>query len=110
MTDEEFNRLNEELIRLLRRGRPRKRISEVARLRDRCRDCDRYDPEFYMVSNELWRAAFPPRVTPAGRLCLNCLEKRLGRRLAREEIGNGSGGVFNGRLRLSPRQRPFGGR
>jgi hypothetical protein len=108
MTNEEFDLLNEELARLARwRGCPKKRLYAVWKLRDQCRDCDRDDAEFYMVSTQLWRAAFSPGEQPTGRLCLNCLERRLGRRLARKEIGDGCGGLFDGRRRRSPQDRPF---
>jgi hypothetical protein len=45
---------------------------------DRCLDCNT-DDVLYMVSDEVWLEAHP---ADAGRLCLGCLEERLGRRLA----------------------------
>ena len=96
MTDEEFERLNAEFVRRLRqRNYPSAKLNELARLRDRCRDCDRDDPEHYMVSNKLWRSAFARGVRPIGRLCLACLERRLGRPLAREEVRGYDGGPYD---------------
>jgi hypothetical protein len=45
-----------------------------------CKDCGKDTVkinEEYMVHDELWREAFP---SEAGRLCIGCFEKRLGRR------------------------------
>jgi hypothetical protein len=51
-----------------------------------CMDCgvdtDAID-ESYMVHDELWRAAVP---SEAGMLCIACLEKRLGRKLRRDDF------------------------
>ena len=105
MTDEEFEQLNAEFLRSLsQRNYPRAKRLELGRRRNLCRDCDR-PGEFYMVSTSLWRSAFKPGVTPTGQLCLNCLERRLGRRLSKVEIGNGSGGLFDHRHRLRRGER-----
>jgi hypothetical protein len=50
----------------------------------RCRDCDRDDPEFYMLKRDLRLQAVP---TGRGCLCL-CLAKRLGRPLVAEDFGD----------------------
>ena len=55
-----------------------------ARIAGRCLDCeeetcfraDKAD-EWYMVHDALWRQAHPAR---KGKLCIGCLERRLGRR------------------------------
>jgi hypothetical protein len=105
MTDEEFEQLNAEFLRSLRqRNYPRAKRLELSMRRNLCRDCDR-SGEFYMVPRLLWQSAFKPGVTPTGCLCLNCLERRLGRRLARAEIGDGVGGIFDGRHRLRRSER-----
>jgi len=106
MTDDEFEELDAELSRRLgQRNCPRKKLDALWKLRSRCRDCNCDDSEFYMVSREIWESAFAPGVRPRGCLCLNCLEKRLGRRLAREEIGDGVGGIFDGRRRRRRKER-----
>jgi hypothetical protein len=51
-----------------------------------CMDCgvdtDAID-ESYMIHDDLWRAAVP---SEAGMLCVGCCERRLGRRLRREDF------------------------
>ena len=86
MTDEEFQRLDAEFQRLLkgkRRGTARYRAVVAALAR--CRDCDRVDPEWYMLERDLWL-----RVVPGGRgcLCLKCLARRLGRPFVAEDFGD----------------------
>jgi hypothetical protein len=77
MTDEEFEKLDAELARLVRR---RQRIpSSLTRALASCRDCDCYPTEHYMLPRTLWLSVVP---SGRGRLCLTCLEKRLGRPLA----------------------------
>lgn len=50
----------------------------------RCRDCKTVYPEDYMVYDNVWRAAgLEPKV---GRVCLSCLEKRLGSPLMIEDF------------------------
>ena len=39
--------------------------------------------EYYMVQNEIWRAAVP---SGPGMLCIGCLEARLGRLLVKEDF------------------------
>jgi hypothetical protein len=39
--------------------------------------------ESYMIHDDLWRAAVP---SEAGMLCVGCLEKRLGRKLRRDDF------------------------
>jgi hypothetical protein len=77
MTDAEFEELNAELLSLIR--------NDLIRRRARCRDCDREDPEFYMIRNDVWQKAVPGG---GGVLCLACLTKRLGRPLADEDFGD----------------------
>jgi hypothetical protein len=83
MTDEEFETLDREFRRLLHANRkiPPDLLARLAG----CRDCDRPDPESYMVSNGLWRAAVP---SGRGRLCLACLTRRLGRHLHPADFGS----------------------
>jgi hypothetical protein len=54
----------------------------------RCVDCGvntlAADGEYYMVSDELWAAAGMGK--PGGMLCLECLERRIGRPLAMEDF------------------------
>jgi hypothetical protein len=107
MTDAEFEKMNAEFCRLLERGRRTARLVELAARRSLCRDCDR-KPEFYMIPRELWQSAFKPGVSPTGCLCLNCLERRLARRLTRAEIGDGGPGLFDGRRRLRRSERMEG--
>jgi hypothetical protein len=95
VTDAEFEDLTAELSRLLQIKRPgqrtRLKIKRLIARRVCCRDCDREDPEFYMIRNELWWAAFGQKRggtgKAAGVLCLACLTKRLGRPLIREDFG-----------------------
>ena len=82
MTDAEFEKLDAEARDFLRRGR--KIPSKLAGLLVRCRECDRKDPEFYMLKRDLWLTAVP---TGRGCLCLACLAKRLGRPLVAEDFG-----------------------
>jgi hypothetical protein len=106
---EDWERLHAEVREMLHRGlrgkASHRRFEELTELLVQCRDCDRW-PEFYMVSQSNWVSAFHPNETPTGALCLNCLERRLGRRLRREEIGDGVGGVFNSNHRLRKSERP----
>jgi hypothetical protein len=110
MDPKEWERLHAEVAEMLHRGlrgkASHRRFEELTELLDLCRDCDRWG-EFYMVSRQNWASAFRPDETPVGILCLNCLERRLGRRLRREEIGDGVGGVFDSRHRLRRSERPF---
>lgn len=98
----EWERLN---AKFARPGRMSKRLRELLAWRDLCRGCDRRG-EFYMVPHSTWGSAFRRSETPTGRLCLNCLERRLGRRLGREDIPDGAGGLFDNRLRLRRSERP----
>jgi hypothetical protein len=104
MTDQEFEALNAELQRLVatygrREAARHSRFKELVRRLERCRDCDRDNPEAYMVKERLWRKAVPgSRIGPVpyshwpgehgtgGFLCLACLEARLGRPLRREDF------------------------
>lgn len=43
--------------------------------------------EFYMVRNDVWRAA---GMTRAGMLCIGCIEARLGRRLSPADFSGAS--------------------
>ena len=83
MTDPEFEQLDAEFQRLLRSRR--KIPSGLLRRMASCRDCDRTDPEFYMVKRDLWL-----KVVPSGRgcLCLGCFAKRLGRPLAPDDFSD----------------------
>jgi len=83
MTDAEFEKLDAERRRILKRGGriPRTLLARLAR----CRDCERENPESYMVSRELWLQAVP---TGRGCLCLACLARRLGRPLVAEDFGD----------------------
>ena len=87
MTDAEFEELNAELLSLIRSKRrgAALRINDLILRRARCRDCDREDPEFYMIRNDVWQKAVPGG---GGVLCLACLTKRLGRPLADEDFGD----------------------
>jgi hypothetical protein len=78
MTDAEFERLDAEFERLLRSRRQAERRRVLAQLLARCRDCDRPDPEWYMLRRDLWLQAVP---SGRGCLCLACLAKRLNRPL-----------------------------
>jgi len=53
----------------------------------RCKDCEvdtHYIQESYMVHDSLWLSA---GMTPnGGRLCVKCLEKRIGRKLNRRDL------------------------
>jgi len=77
MTDVEFEKLDAQARRYLQRGHriPYKLAGRLVR----CRDCDRLDPEFYMLDRDLWLRAVS---TGRGCLCLACLSKRLGRPIA----------------------------
>ena len=76
MTDEEFEALSGEAARILRSGR---RIpSRLARRLASCRDCEAYPTQHYMLSREMWLSVVPGA---RGRLCLDCLARRLGRPL-----------------------------
>ena len=104
MTDEEFEQLNAAVLQCTQQERATAMQLELIARRSLCRDCDR-KPEFYMVSRLLRQSPFKPGVVPTGCLCLNCLERRLGPRLARTEIGDGTGGTFDGRRRLRRSER-----
>jgi hypothetical protein len=66
-----------------------------------CRDCRRDKPEWYMVKDEVWELAWPPGHYHPNRgptiarpdpddynefLCIECLERRLGRMLSRRDF------------------------
>lgn len=105
MNSPQWEEMNDEFIKLITGNSKRsKRIRELLTIRELCRDCDRHG-EFYMVSRNVWRSAFRPEEKPTGKLCLNCLERRLGRRLERKEIGDGVGGWFDNRGRLRRSER-----
>jgi hypothetical protein len=82
MTDAEFEKLDAKAWRYLECGRriPYKLAGRLVA----CRDCDRADPEFYMLKNYLWRSAIP---SGRGCLCLACLAKRLCRPLVAADFG-----------------------
>jgi hypothetical protein len=82
MSDDEFEKLDAEIRRLLlgRRRIPR----DLAARRASCRGCDRPDAEFYMLKRELWLRAVP---SGRGCLCLACLATRLGRPLVPDDFG-----------------------
>jgi hypothetical protein len=81
-----------------------------ARVESRCLDCreetsfraDKAD-EWYMVHNELWLQANP---AGQGKLCIGCLEQRLGRQLKPDDFtefpvndpGRGKSARLNSRL------------
>ena len=53
---------------------------------DPCQDCGILDPEYYMVTEAVWKeAGFP---TNKGIICITCLEKRLGRLLKKSDLKN----------------------
>jgi hypothetical protein len=84
---------------------------ERARIEGRCLDCkketilrdDKAD-EYFMVHSAIWRQAQPEG---RGKLCIGCLEQRLGRRLRPEDFtdatinrpGPGKSKRLNSRLR-----------
>jgi hypothetical protein len=79
------------------------------RLASRCLDCQTettFTPrgkndEYYMIHNDLWLKANP---AGAGKLCIGCLEKRIGRRLTPEDFTDCSLNNFpRGSGRLSSR-------
>ena len=84
MTDHEFEKLDAEFQRRLR-GRRKIPPEMTARLVS-CRDCDRPDPEFYMVKRELWLQAVP---SGRGCLCIACLSRRLKRPLTADDFTDG---------------------
>ena len=47
-----------------------------------CQDCGRYDYDMYMVNNDIWNTHGEKKNT----LCHDCLEKRLGRKLTKNDI------------------------
>jgi Protein of unknown function (DUF2695) len=47
-----------------------------------CEDCGSDYGEYYMVQNDLWRAHGAGK----GMLCIGCLEKRIGRKLCRQDF------------------------
>jgi hypothetical protein len=81
MTDAEFEELDAELRRLLESAPRSRRCRELIRRRACCRDCNRADPEFYMVSNELWR-----KVGGRGVLCVDCLGETPGKASRRRRL------------------------
>lgn len=76
MTDAEFETLDTDFQRRLRRRR--KIPPDLVRKLAACRDCDRANPQFYMLKRSLWLKAVP---TGRGCLCLACLARCLGRPL-----------------------------
>jgi len=73
---------------------PRDRDPEIDRI-FRCIDCDKdtMGGEYYGVSDELWAAA---GVAPnGGMLCLECLERRVGREFYRIELENSNPAVWS---------------
>ena len=88
------------------------------RIEGRCLDCkeetifraDRAD-EYYMIHDALWLQAHPAR---KGKLCIGCLEQRLGRRLTPADFtdapvnkpGRSNSRRLNSRLLSSQSPRP----
>lgn len=53
-----------------------------------CLDCSAntmHIDEYYMVTDEIWRAVVPERY---GMLCIGCLEGRLGRKLSKDDFSD----------------------
>ena len=53
--------------------------------------CDTYNWEYYSVHKELWRLAFKKELEKGidrtcGMLCIGCLEKRIGKKLTKEDF------------------------
>jgi hypothetical protein len=83
MTDTEFEKLDAQVWAYHKR---RRRLPiELAWRYSSCRDCNRPDPEFYMVNKNLWQKAVGRRML-GGCLCVACLEKRLGHKLMPEDF------------------------
>jgi hypothetical protein len=60
-----------------RKGKVRAKTSKV--IYNRCKDCGRERPEFYMVENRVWYGEAKARHNDI--LCLDCLERKIGRSL-----------------------------
>jgi hypothetical protein len=85
MTDAEFEKLEAQVWRYHKRGR---RLPIKLALRySSCRDCERPNPEGYMVNRDLWQKAVGRRML-GGCLCVACLEKRLGHKLMPEDFAD----------------------
>jgi hypothetical protein len=54
--------------------------------------------ESYMIHDELWRAANPDE---AGMLCVGCCERRLGRKLCRDDFRPYAQSAFDGGMPVS---------
>jgi hypothetical protein len=67
-----------------------------------CDDCGHDYDEYYMVRNDVWRAAGLHR----GLLCVGCLERRIGRQLHQQDfkdVETNEPGTFRQSLRLRKR-------
>ena len=49
-----------------------------------CEDCASEYDEYYMVQNDIWKAYGAGK----GKLCIGCLEKRIGRKLCRQDFSD----------------------
>jgi hypothetical protein len=71
----------------------------------RCMDCgvdtDAIN-EQYMIHDELWREVVP---SEAGMLCVGCFEKRLGRKLRRDDFRPYAQSAFDAGIPVSERLR-----
>ena len=69
----------------------------AVRRRFYCLDCgfDTYYGEYYMLADKLWLQA-NPKID--GMLCIGCVEKRLGRKLKKEDFINCPLNSFSGRF------------
>jgi len=47
-----------------------------------CKDCGNYDYDMYMVNDDIWREYGNESNT----LCMDCLEKRMGRELTKDDF------------------------
>lgn len=60
----------------------RRETEEEERVRFTCEDCGEYDYKMYMVNKDLWVKHGNKEKT----LCMSCLEKRLGRKLTKDDF------------------------
>jgi hypothetical protein len=59
-----------------------------------CKDCKNYEYKMYMVNNNIW----DKYGAGEGTLCIPCLEKRMGRKLKKEDFSqylNAKANIYN---------------
>lgn len=73
-------------------GGPRKENSfNDEKTKFTCQDCGNYDYKMFMVNDDLWKEYGNDKLT----LCKSCFEKRLGRKITKDDISQHKDALAN---------------